>query len=160
MAALEARPAPAAATDVFKRGKYTAKPITTCNAPKTLFIVTPDTEGTYPVLLFLHGYNICPCCYTNLLEHISSHGYIVVAPRVSVQLPFPLFFYFYFYILSKSTNIMQWLMVCLVTQPMFFVRPTGYQLCSGSRQLVKLRPSTCAPRKCCSRPKQARPCRP
>ncbi|WJZ90100.1 hypothetical protein VitviT2T_009271 [Vitis vinifera] len=82
MAALEARPAPAAATDAFKRGKYTAKPITTCNAPKTLFIVTPDTEGTYPVLLFLHGYNICPCCYTNLLEHISSHGYIVVAPRL------------------------------------------------------------------------------
>ncbi|XP_034690644.1 uncharacterized protein LOC117918247 [Vitis riparia] len=87
MAALEVRPAPATATDVFKRGKYTAKSITTCNAPKTLFIVTPDTEGTYPVLLFLHGYNICPCCCTNLLEHISSHGYIVVAPRILTGVP-------------------------------------------------------------------------
>ena len=82
----EARPASAtAAVDVFKLGNYSTKAIRTSNAPKTLFIVTPENEGTYPVLLFLHGYNICPCCYSQLLQHISSHGYIVVAPLVSLS---------------------------------------------------------------------------
>ena len=86
MAAIEARPASATTTvDVFKRGNYTTKAIRKSNAPKTLFIVTPENEGTYPVLLFLHGYNICPCCYSQLLQHISSHGYIVVAPLVSIS---------------------------------------------------------------------------
>ncbi|WCJ21590.1 chlorophyllase 1 [Euphorbia peplus] len=50
--------------------------------PKPLLIVTPTVNGTYPVVLFLHGTCLLNSYYTNLLQHISSHGYIIVAPQL------------------------------------------------------------------------------
>ncbi|WCJ21593.1 chlorophyllase 1 [Euphorbia peplus] len=50
--------------------------------PKPLLIVTPTVKGTYPVVLFLHGTCLLNSYYTNLLQHISSHGYIIVAPQL------------------------------------------------------------------------------
>ncbi|PIM99853.1 Chlorophyllase [Handroanthus impetiginosus] len=49
--------------------------------PAELFIVSPEAEGTYPVLLFCHGYCTGNSWYSQLLQHVSSHGYIVVSPR-------------------------------------------------------------------------------
>ncbi|WCJ21592.1 chlorophyllase 1 [Euphorbia peplus] len=49
---------------------------------KPLLIVTPTVEGTYPVVLFLHGTCLLNSYYTDLLLHISSHGYIIVAPQL------------------------------------------------------------------------------
>ncbi|EYU46277.1 hypothetical protein ABFS82_04G057100 [Erythranthe guttata] len=46
-----------------------------------LLIVTPKAQGSYPVLLFCHGYSTQTTWYSHLLQHISSHGYIVVAPQ-------------------------------------------------------------------------------
>ncbi|PIN10977.1 Chlorophyllase [Handroanthus impetiginosus] len=75
-------------TDVFEPGKYEVKPCTvrTSHAtkpPVDLFIVTPIAKGTYPVLLFCHGFLLPNNGYSNLLKHIASHGYIVVAPQVT-----------------------------------------------------------------------------
>ncbi|KAL2470556.1 Chlorophyllase-1 [Abeliophyllum distichum] len=49
--------------------------------PTPLYIVAPVSEGTYPLLLFCHSYCIQNTWYSQLLQHISSHGYIIVAPQ-------------------------------------------------------------------------------
>ncbi|KAD3338266.1 hypothetical protein E3N88_33787 [Mikania micrantha] len=51
---------------------------TTPNPP--LFVVYPTEKGTYPVILFLHGFSIPNTSYSDLFEFIASHGYIIVAP--------------------------------------------------------------------------------
>ncbi|KAG8370918.1 hypothetical protein BUALT_Bualt13G0033300 [Buddleja alternifolia] len=75
-----------ASDDVFEPGKYEVTTITVKTSyaskpPTELFIVAPVTEGTYPVLLFCHGFMLPNTCYKDLLKHIASHGYIVVAPK-------------------------------------------------------------------------------
>lgn len=91
MAELEGKPALATTTTVFDQGKlpFTSKKVetngddsTSSPPPKPLLIVTPTTSGQYPVILFLHGFYLRTSFYSQLLEHISSHGYIVVAPQV------------------------------------------------------------------------------
>ncbi|KAK3001608.1 hypothetical protein RJ639_020647, partial [Escallonia herrerae] len=54
--------------------------ISTSSPPSPLLIVAPEVEGTYPVLQFLHGWCMLNTCYTDLLELISSHGFVCVAP--------------------------------------------------------------------------------
>ncbi|PIN10980.1 Chlorophyllase [Handroanthus impetiginosus] len=71
---------------VFETGKYevcttTVRTSHSSKPPTRLFIVAPLTEGTYDVLLFCHGFMLANTWYTNLLRHIASHGYIVVAPK-------------------------------------------------------------------------------
>ncbi|OIT36596.1 chlorophyllase-2, chloroplastic [Nicotiana attenuata] len=51
--------------------------------PTPLLVVSPIIPGTYPVLLFFHGFVLKPSWYKSLLQHISSHRYIVVAPQFS-----------------------------------------------------------------------------
>ncbi|KAL2540894.1 Chlorophyllase-1 [Abeliophyllum distichum] len=86
-ALLESENALATSTiSVFDQGSVRVK---SCNVKKShpssppheLFIVAPILENTYPVLLFCHGFWIENTSYSQLLEHISSHGYIVVAPQ-------------------------------------------------------------------------------
>lgn len=48
-----------------------------------LLVVAPEAQGRYPVVLFCHGYCTQTSWYSQLLRHISSHGYILVAPKVS-----------------------------------------------------------------------------
>uniref|UniRef100_A0A2N9GFK4 chlorophyllase n=1 Tax=Fagus sylvatica TaxID=28930 RepID=A0A2N9GFK4_FAGSY len=99
MAQWESKPA-LATTTVFDMGKFpfTCKKVETSNCdspqtsgstppPKPLLIVTPTTSGEYPVILFLHGFYLRTCFYSQLLEHISSHGYIVVAPQLYLYIP-------------------------------------------------------------------------
>ncbi|KAK6138350.1 hypothetical protein DH2020_027934 [Rehmannia glutinosa] len=86
MAILEAKIAVSEPYDVFKTGNYEVAKIIvkTSDAskpPTELFIVAPVLKGTYPVLLFCHGFLLANTCYTSLLQHIASHGYIVVAPK-------------------------------------------------------------------------------
>ncbi|XP_038695534.1 chlorophyllase-1, chloroplastic-like [Tripterygium wilfordii] len=52
------------------------------STPKPLFIVTPVEPGEYPLLQFHHGTLLQNIFYTQLLTHIASHGYIVVAPQL------------------------------------------------------------------------------
>jgi len=50
--------------------------------PKPLLIAAPREAGEYPVLVFLHGYLVVNSFYSQLLQHVASHGYIVIAPQV------------------------------------------------------------------------------
>ena len=54
--------------------------------PVHLFVVAPSVGGHYPVLLFKHGTFLANCAYSQLLLHIASYGYIVVAPQVHMYI--------------------------------------------------------------------------
>lgn len=78
--------------DVFKPGRFpvqilTISHMTTCGsttpaAPKPLLLALPAQPGEYPVLLFFHGYLFLNSFYSQLLQHIASHGYIAIAPQM------------------------------------------------------------------------------
>ncbi|KAI5639463.1 hypothetical protein M9H77_00604 [Catharanthus roseus] len=84
-------------TTVFNVGNFTTQLLTingggTCSRnsssilsplpPKPLIIGTPSEPGIYPVLLLIHGYLLYNSFYSGLIQHISSHGFIVVAPQL------------------------------------------------------------------------------
>ncbi|GFQ05586.1 chlorophyllase-1 [Phtheirospermum japonicum] len=71
---------------VFEPGSVRVKTIKVkkCDAaspPAELLILAPEAEGNYPVLLFCHAYCTNNTWYSHILQHVSSHGYIVVAPQ-------------------------------------------------------------------------------
>ncbi|KAL5561750.1 hypothetical protein UlMin_031497 [Ulmus minor] len=95
ISALSATSAPAVkTTSVFNKGTFSftsldveASSSSSSSPPKPLVIVTPTVKGTYPVILFLHGFYLRNNFYLQLLQHISSHGYIVVAPQLYEYIP-------------------------------------------------------------------------
>ncbi|KAG4995687.1 hypothetical protein AAZX31_10G003300 [Glycine max] len=81
--------------DVFDTGKYTAKLLRVESEsesythnnnfpppPKSLLIATPLEGGDFPLLLFLHGYLLYNSFYSQLIQHVASHGFIVIAPQL------------------------------------------------------------------------------
>ncbi|KAL2635392.1 hypothetical protein R1flu_006871 [Riccia fluitans] len=50
--------------------------------PRPLFIAAPTTAGQYPVVLFQHGFSMRNTYYSQLLSHVASHGFILVAPQM------------------------------------------------------------------------------
>ncbi|XP_057842284.2 chlorophyllase-2 [Cryptomeria japonica] len=69
--------------DVFKLGPLPTQTLTISQgSAKPLMLVVPSVQGDYPVLLFLHGYLLVNSFYTQLLQHIASHGYITIAPQM------------------------------------------------------------------------------
>ncbi|KAK2400058.1 chlorophyllase [Trifolium repens] len=83
-------------TNVFETGKYTTQllRIDSCShtqdvpPPKSLLIATPIEGGKFPLLLFIHGYLLYNSFYSQLIQHVASHGFIVIAPQVSSRLTF------------------------------------------------------------------------
>ncbi|XP_073135028.1 chlorophyllase-2 [Henckelia pumila] len=85
-----------ASTNIFDLGKYPTNFINieskTCcsfnhkvspfSPPKPLLICSPTQAGDFPVLVLLHGYLLCNSFYSQLIHHIASHGFIVVAPQL------------------------------------------------------------------------------
>lgn len=50
--------------------------------PKPLLIGRPSDAGEFPVLLLIHGYLLYNTFYSQLIHHIASHGFIVIAPQL------------------------------------------------------------------------------
>lgn len=74
--------------NVFEAGNLSVKTIKVkksdaCRSPAELLVMAPEAQGSYPVVLFCHGYCTQTSWYSQLLRHISSHGYILVAPQVT-----------------------------------------------------------------------------
>ncbi|KAF6141196.1 hypothetical protein GIB67_018286 [Kingdonia uniflora] len=82
---------------VFEDGKYVVSLLQidskTCGSctysqsdklppPKPLLVATPLANGKYPLLIFLHGYLLLNSFYSQLIQHIASYGYIVIAPQL------------------------------------------------------------------------------
>lgn len=51
--------------------------------PRELFIAVPKTSGQYPVIQLQHAFTMETSFYGQLLQHVASHGFIIVAPQVS-----------------------------------------------------------------------------
>ncbi|MED6196061.1 hypothetical protein PIB30_043745 [Stylosanthes scabra] len=73
---------PVLATNVFEEGDIQWKILKVESSPKPLLVFAPTEAGTYPVILFCHGYAIRNSFYSKLLGHIASHGFIIVAPHL------------------------------------------------------------------------------
>ncbi|KAK4587424.1 hypothetical protein RGQ29_024219 [Quercus rubra] len=52
--------------------------------PKPLLIARPSEAGEYPILVLLHGYLLYNSFYSQLIQHIASHGFIVIAPQLYI----------------------------------------------------------------------------
>ncbi len=51
-------------------------------APKPVRLTAPVTSGTYPVVQFQHGFLSDRRTYDEVLTHLASHGFVVVAPQM------------------------------------------------------------------------------
>ncbi|MCO5579628.1 hypothetical protein L7F22_033485 [Adiantum nelumboides] len=51
--------------------------------PFPLLVSVPRQAGQYSVLILQHGFMLQNSFYSQLMQHVSSHGYIVVAPQAS-----------------------------------------------------------------------------
>ncbi|VAI20976.1 unnamed protein product [Triticum turgidum subsp. durum] len=77
----------AMATTVFQAGpmevdvKHVDKSMIP-NLARPLMVVAPKETGAYPVIVFLHGWNMLNSWYEQLLTHVASHGFIAVAPQL------------------------------------------------------------------------------
>ncbi|CAM6024788.1 unnamed protein product [Sphagnum balticum] len=56
--------------------------ISSNSPPKPLLIAVPKAEGKYPVVQFHHGFTLQNNFYSQLIAHLASHGFIVVAPQM------------------------------------------------------------------------------
>ncbi|CAN6847011.1 hypothetical protein F2Q70_00017713 [Brassica cretica] len=56
--------------------------LTPPSPPKSLLVATPVEEGEYPVVMLLHGYLLYNSFYSQLMLHVSSYGFIVIAPQL------------------------------------------------------------------------------
>lgn len=51
-------------------------------SPVEAYGLAPAEPGTYPLVVFQHGFNLRNSYYNTLLGHIASHGFVVVAPQM------------------------------------------------------------------------------
>ncbi|KAL5542019.1 hypothetical protein UlMin_009729 [Ulmus minor] len=50
--------------------------------PKALLIGSPSEAGEFPALLLIHGYLLYNSFYSQLIQQVASHGFIVIAPQL------------------------------------------------------------------------------
>ncbi|CAK9323481.1 unnamed protein product [Citrullus colocynthis] len=71
---------------VFETGKFEVTAITVksdiFSSSKPLLVFTPTNPGSYPLILFLHGFSCAGSFYSHLLRLIASHGYVIAAPQL------------------------------------------------------------------------------
>nr|AMZ05256.1 chlorophyllase [Poa pratensis subsp. pratensis] len=72
-----------AVTLVFQPGTLAVEAIQVNDkaVPSPVLIVAPKDAGTYPVAMLLHGFSLQNQFYKQLLGHVASHGFIMVAPQ-------------------------------------------------------------------------------
>jgi predicted dienelactone hydrolase len=78
-------------TSPYDNGPYTVQnvPLTVPIAQSLRFLwmavptVGGNVEGKFPVVQFQHGFLIMNTCYSQIISHIASYGFIVVAPQVN-----------------------------------------------------------------------------
>lgn len=69
--------------DPYGPGDLSVERITLASgAPVPLLIFVPEGDGPYPVVVFQHGFILTNSYYSTLLEHVASHGFVVVAPQM------------------------------------------------------------------------------
>ncbi|OEL23199.1 Chlorophyllase-1 [Dichanthelium oligosanthes] len=82
---------PAVVTSVFQPGKLSVEVIPVDHdalptPPIPILIAAPKDAGTYPVAMLLHGFFLQNRFYEQLLKHVASFGFIMVAPQFHTSL--------------------------------------------------------------------------
>jgi predicted dienelactone hydrolase len=71
----------------YDNGPYTVEKLhltlPIAQSVRFLWIVVPTVEGKFPVVQFQHGFDVRNTCYNQLISHVASYGFIVVAPQVN-----------------------------------------------------------------------------
>ena len=70
--------------DFYQMGHYAVdvRTIVRGIAPVRLAVYSPQDPGCYPLIVFLHGFTGAADAYQTILQHVASHGFIVVAPQM------------------------------------------------------------------------------
>lgn len=127
-------------SNVFETGKYPTvvqkveaeeTRIIPVPPPKPLLIATPSEEGKFPVLVFSHGYLLYNSFYSQLLQHVASHGFIVIAPQVISLSPVSLSLEFVFLccLLWWFWLLVKWDLWCLWKCFSWFVKFSAIWTC-------------------------------
>ncbi|XP_015888108.3 chlorophyllase-2 [Ziziphus jujuba] len=78
-------------SNVFETGNYMTvlhsveagkSSVTPIPPPIPLLIGMPSSAGEFPLVLLLHGYLLYNSFYSQLIQHVASHGFIVIAPQL------------------------------------------------------------------------------
>lgn len=56
-------------------------------APFPMLIHAPRDQGNYPLVIFEHGFMALNSYYDEILNHLASHGFVVIAPQVYLPSP-------------------------------------------------------------------------
>jgi chlorophyllase len=54
----------------------------TLGVPTAIRIHVPEEPGEFPVVMFQHGFMTRNSAYDEILQHLASHGFVVVAPQM------------------------------------------------------------------------------
>ena len=68
--------------DPYTPGSLAVERVNLDQAPAELLVVVPTEDGVYPVVVFQHGFLMANTHYGDLLDHVASHGFVVVAPQM------------------------------------------------------------------------------
>lgn len=66
----------------YEPGSLAVETVQINGAPVELLAFVPDGEYTFGVVVFQHGFLMANTHYSTLLEHIASHGFVVLAPQM------------------------------------------------------------------------------
>ncbi|KAG0588942.1 hypothetical protein KC19_2G280400 [Ceratodon purpureus] len=98
--------------DVYEIGPLSVETFTITDDTvygRSLFVAIPEKEDEYPVVQLQHGFNMGNTDYKNLMKHVASWGFIVIAPQMYT---FPFFGYPIFNVTTEmehARGILDWL---------------------------------------------------
>lgn len=73
-------------SDPFSRGVLAVRSIDVAScelgAPTAMRIHVPEEAGDFPVIVFQHGFMTQNSAYDEILQHVASHCFVVVAPQM------------------------------------------------------------------------------
>ena len=73
----------------YETGELSVNRTSVSSAPAELLAFVPQGDDIYPVIVFQHGFLMANTHYGDLLEHIASHGFVVLAPQMYEAGGFP-----------------------------------------------------------------------
>ena len=66
---------------VFAPGPFVVNAFAVNQAPVAMTAYIPEMDGTLPVVFLNHGFMLSAGYYTEMAEHIASHGFAVFTPQ-------------------------------------------------------------------------------
>ena len=68
--------------DPYQTGEFDVVTDELSGGPTDMVVYSPQESGTYPVVVFQHGFLMANTHYSQMLTHLASHGFVVAAPQM------------------------------------------------------------------------------